>query len=412
MKLVPFCVKGSAIALAATLLLTSANLRADVVTDWNDITISLVSEAIKGPPPANRVVALVQTSVYEAVNAITKQYPPSDIAIEAPGSASVDAAIASATKSVLGKLLPKMQDRINKAYESAINDLPDDQSRADGVSAGQNAADAVFLARAQDTIGVPESYRPTTTPGAYVPTVIPAASTWTAKRLPWALKSADQLRPGAPPALDSERWAEDYNEIKIIGAADSKTRTPDQTAAAHFWVATSPKVYFPVVQSITRQPGRELTRNARLFAMASQSIEDALIAVFDAKYAYGFWRPMTAIRNGDMDSNDQTERQANWKPLIKTPMHPEYPCAHCIVSGSVGTTIKIDLGDDPIPMLKTASPSDTSIVRSWSSPDEFMQEVANARVWEGVHYRYSAEVGTRMGEQVAELVASRFQQAN
>jgi len=396
---------------AVCILFASPQLHADIVTDWNDTTINLVSEAIKAPPPANRVMALVQTSVYEAVNAITQKYSPSDIAVDASSNASIDAAVASATKRVLDSFIPKSKNEIDKAYSVALEKIADNQSRVEGIDVGRRAADAVLLSRADDQVGVAESYRPETTPGTYVPTVIPVASTWIVNRLPWALSSVDQLRPEAPPALTSERWAQDYNEIKAIGAVDSKTRTPAQTAAAHFWVATSPTVYFPVVQSVTRQPDRELTRNARLFAMTSQAIDDALIAVFDAKYAYHFWRPLTAIRNGDRDGNNDTERQSNWKPLIATPMHPEYPCAHCIVSGSVGTIIKIDLGTDPTPTLQTDSPTDSSIVRVWHSPEAFMQEVSNARVWEGVHYRYSTEVGTRMGEQVAKLVADSFQAA-
>lgn len=405
-------VKNYIFALSAASVMVSAGLQADVVTDWNDFTITATSEAIPGPPPANRVVAMVQTSVYEAVNAITKKYAASSIAVDAPENASVDAAVAAATRSMMNKLLPKMKERTDKAYEAAISELGESQSVADGIEVGLSASESVLFARAQDTIGVPESYRPVTQPGTYVPTVTPAATTWNAKRQPWALSSVDQLRPEAPPALDSERWAQDYNEIKEIGAVDSKIRTPEQTAAAHFWVATSPKVYYPVVQSVTRQEGRDLTRNARLFAMTGQAIEDSLMAVFDAKYAHNFWRPLTAIRNGDQDNNDQTERVANWKPLIKTPMHPEYPCAHCIVSGTVGTIIKLDLGSDPMPVLQSASPSDQSIVRQWNGADEFMAEVSNARVWEGVHYRYSAEVGNRMGQQVAEMVGAKFQVAN
>ena len=397
---------------AVCILLAPPILRADIITEWNNTTITLVDEAIKGPPPANRAIALVQTSVYEAVNAITQRYSPSDIAIDAPKNASIDAAVATATKRVLDLLLPKSQQQINKAYTSAINQIPMGQSRTDGINVGLQAAEAVLQARALDKVGVKESYRPETTPGTYVPTVIPVASTWIVNRVPWALSSVDQLRPAAPPALTSERWAQDFNEIKSIGFLYSNNRTPEQTAAAHFWVATSPTVYFPVVQSVTRQPGRDITRNARLFAMTSQAIDDALIAVFDAKYAYNFWRPMTAIRNGDRDGNEQTERKSDWKPLIETPMHPEYPCAHCIVSGSVGTVIKIDIGTDAIPTLQTASPTDSSIVRTWDNPDAFMQEVANARVWEGVHYRFSAQTGTQMGKEIARLVVDSFQAAN
>ena len=403
--------RNPSIAIPSILLISSLyslNVRADAVTDWNITSVDIIAEQIKSPAMANRAVALVQTSVYSAVNAITQKYPVTEPAIEAQPNASVEAAIATANHRVLGKLFPKIEAAIDEAYESALGKLPDDQSRVDGISVGERAADVVFALRKNDKVGVPESYRPLTKPGAYVPTVIPVASTWSDNREPWALTSADQFRPAAPPSLDSERWAQDYNEIKTIGAHDSKVRTEEQSAAARFWVATSPKVYFPVVQSVTSQPGRDLSRNARLYAITSQAIEDALIAVFDAKYHYSFWRPMTAIRNGDTDDNEATERQADWKPMVKTPMHPEYPCAHCIVSGAVGTSLKLDLGSDPVPVLSSSSPTDGGATRTWDSIDEFMQEVADARVWEGVHYRNSAEVGSEMGRLIAEQVASTF----
>ncbi len=403
--------QSTAILWVSTLVvLMSPTIRADSVTDWNTRSIDIIVESIESPAVANRAVALVQTSVYAAVNSITQKYPPSEPVVDAPSGASVDAAIAAANHLMLSELLPKAEAQINEEYQQVLNLLPQDQSLADGITVGEQAAAAVLSLRAADKIGVSESYRPLTAPGVYVPTVIPVASTWSANRLPWAMHSADQFRPDAPPALDSEQWALDYNEIKKIGAHDSRHRTAEQTAAAQFWVATSPAVYFPVVRSVTSQPDRDPTRNARLFAMTSQSIDDALIAVFDAKYNYGFWRPMTAIRNGDEDSNPLTERQADWRPMVTTPMHPEYPCAHCIVSGAVGTSLKQDLGSDPVPVLSTSSPTAGGATRRWTSVDDFIREVANARVWEGVHYRHSTDVGTAMGVLVAEQVAKKFPQ--
>lgn len=381
---------------------------ADTVTDWNTTAITIIGDAIKPPGPANRAATLVQTGVYAAVNSITKRYPATGATVDAPADASVEAAIAAANHRMLSKLIPKSAAAIDEAYNKAISSIPEGEAREAGITAGEQAVDSVLALRAKDKVGVPESYRPLTTPGAYVPTVIPVSSTWSANRLPWTLTSADQFRPDAPPALDSEQWAADYNEIKEIGALNSKTRTADQSAAAQFWVSTSPVIYYPVIRSVTGQEGRDLTRNARLFAMASQSIDDSIIAVFEAKYHYGFWRPMTAIRNGDVDENDATERVADWKPMINTPPHPEYPCAHCIVSSTIGNTLKADLGDDPVPLLSTVSPTADGATRSWESIDAFMQEVSDARVWEGVHYRNSAVVGNKMGQQIAEQVAAGY----
>src|SRR4029453_1090123 len=163
-------------------------------------------------------------------------------------------------------------------------------------------------------------------------------------RKPWLLDRADQFRPGPPPTLTSAVWARDYNETKELGGKNSTRRTAEQTAIARFWEATLPPIYLGVVRSVATLPGREVTQNARLFAAVTQATDDAYIAIFDAKYHYNFWRPITAIRNGDIDGNDATDRDPAWLPFIDTPMHPEYPCAHCIVSATVATVLLAEIG--------------------------------------------------------------------
>ena len=140
----------------------------------------------------------------------------------------------------------------------------------------------------------------------------------------------------------------------------------------------------------------------------SQAMDDAIIAVFDAKYHYNFWRPVTAIRNGDIDGNDATERDASWTPFINTPVHPEYPCAHCIVSGTVGTILEAELGNAAVPVLTTNSPTADNAKRTWIKIDDFVQEVANGRIYDGVHFRTSTEVGTAMGRKVGKLAAEKY----
>jgi len=396
------------LTISTVAMLYTPALHADTVTDWNTTAVNIITDAIKPPDLANRAVALVQTSVYSAVNSINQRYPATEPVVEANKGASVDAAIAAANKRMLSELLPKSQAAVDEAYNKAINSIPKGKSRDDGVAAGEKAAESVLAMRSKDKTGVPESYRPITIPGIYIPTVIPVASTWSANRLPWKLTSADQFLPPRPPAANSERWAKDFNEIKEVGERNSKTRTPDQSAAAKFWISTSPKTFYPITRSVTRQEGRDLTRNARLFAMVSQAVDDSIIAVFDAKYHYSFWRPVTAIRNGDMDENDATERVADWQPMVNNPMHPEYPCAHCIVASAIGTALKFDLGSDPTPILSTSSSTADGATRSWKTIDDFVQEVSNARVWEGVHFRNSTEIGIKMGRFVTEQVAAGY----
>jgi len=227
------------------------------------------------------------------------------------------------------------------------------------------------------------------------------------QRKPWLMTSPAQFRPGAPPRLTSELWARDYNETKSLGGKNSSRRTSEQTEIALFWAATLPPVYHRVVRSVANMPGREVTQNARLFAAITQAMDDAMIAVMDAKYHYGFWRPITAIRNGDLDGADATERDPSWTPLIETPMHPEYPCAHCIASSAVGAVLQAEIGAGPTPTMTTTSYI-SSATRSWTKIEDFVREVSNARIWAGVHYRNSSEVGAAMGKQIGELAAAKF----
>jgi len=390
----------------AAALLAGPMAQADVVTDWN-VTAGDIAVAAKLPPPAYRVMAMVQSAVYEAVNAITKRYPPDRVKLDVAPGASVDAAIAAANRATLLKLVPSQQAAIDSAYQTALSAIADGPAKTAGIEVGDKAAAAILALRADDGAAAPETYRPRTTPGVYVPTVIPAVPQWP-QRKPWVMASADQFRPGPPPNLTSDLWARDYNEIKAIGAKNSTRRTTEQTDIARFWEATMPPIYFPVVRSVANAPGRESTQNARLLAVAAQTIDDAVIAVMDAKYHYNFWRPITAIRNGDTDGNDATERDASWVPFIDTPMHPEYPCAHCIVSAAVGAVLQAEIGMGPTPKLSTTSPTAPGVVRSWTQISDFVQEVANARIYDGVHYRNSTEVGTAMGQKIGELAATKY----
>ena len=398
-----------AIAVLLGVGLATAPARADVVNDWNVKTNEMIVEAKIGTPPAVRVMAIVQTAVYEAANAVTRRYPAGPFKIDAAPGASMEAAVAAANRATLLKLLPAVQPAIDNAYQAALAKVADGPAKADGIAVGEKAAAAVLAAAAEDKANMPETYRPYTTPGVYVPTVVPAVPIWP-QRKPWVLSSPAQFRPGPPPALNSETWARDYNEIKAIGSRNSSSRSAEQTEIARFWDYSLPPVYQAVVRSVARQPGREPTRNARLYMAASQASDDALIAIMDAKYHYNFWRPVTAIRNGDADGNEATERDASWTPLIDTPMHPEYPCAHCVLASAVGTVLQAEVGSGPMPVLSASSPTAKGATRSWTSTADFMQEVALARIYDGVHYRNSTVVGSAIGKQVGELVVVKVLQ--
>jgi len=387
--------------------LGSPNVMADVVTDWNQRAGDIVVNANIGPLPAERALAIVQTSVYEAVNAITQRYPISDVKLPVVSGASIEAAVAAANRAALTKLVPSKQTEIDNAYQAALAAIADEATKTRGIAVGEEAAAAVLALRTDDGATAGESYRPYTKAGVYVPTVLPEAPQWM-HRKPWLMAQSAQFRPGPPPELSSELWVRDFNEVKALGSKKSQQRSADQTEIARFWEEVMPPIYHGIVRSVANMPGREITQNARLFAAVTQASDDALIAVFDAKYHYGFWRPVTAIRNGDIDGNDATERDASWVPFIDTPMHPEYPCAHCIVSAAVGMVLQAEIGDGQMPVLTTTSKAAGGVARSWTKLDEFMQEVVNARIYDGVHYRNSGKVGSEMGKQVAQLAAKKY----
>jgi len=391
--------------LAVVILAGAPGAHADVVTDANARAADVVSR-FPSTPITVRMMAIVQVAVFESVNAITGRYPAYRAKMTAAPGASVEAAVASATRTALLKLLPAQQAAIEADYQAMLSRVPDGPTKAAGVAVGEQAANAIVALCADDGAMAPDIYRPHAAAGVYVPTMGPAVPHW-GKRRPWIMTRGDQLRPGPPPSLTSDTWARDYNEIKAVGSRNSTQRTAEQTAIAKFWEATAPAVYWPVARSVAGMPGRDVTDNARLLAVAAMAMDDGLIAVFDAKYTYNLWRPVTAIRNGDLDGNDATERDAAWIPFIDTPMHPEYPCAHCIVAGTIATVLQAEVGNGTQPTWTTTSSTANGSARSWPNLEAFVQEVASARIYDGVHYRTSTEVGVAMGRQIGALAVAK-----
>jgi len=384
------------------LLLVAFGARADVVTDWADVTTVIADEG----PSTVRTIALAQSAVYEAVNAITARYPRDRVDLGSAQGASVEAAVAAASRAVLLQEAPALKENTEAAYARALATIAEGEARTRGIGVGERAAAEVLTRHSHDLDSI-EPYRPVTSPGVYVPTTIPTG--WSlGQRHPWFMKSAAQFRPGPPPALKSDLWARNYNEIKAVGSATSTVRTPEQTEIARFWATNLPDVHLGLARSVAIAPGRELTRNARLYAAVAAAMNETETAVFEAKYHYLFWRPITAIRNGDRDDNAATERDADWAPLIATPMQPEYPCAHCMLAAAITTVLRAEAGGNSALDLSTTSNTARGVTRRWKSTDAVVQEVSMARICAGVHYRISTEVGNHMGEQVGALVAAAY----
>ena len=380
--------------------------RADVISDWNQTACDVVAKVGPGAP-GHRMIAVAQVAVFEAVNAIDPRYMPYMPRIQAPPGASVDAAVAAANRAVLLALMPGEESNIEAAYESAMKKIADGPSKADGIAVGEQAAAQVVARAASDGATGPDNYQWQTTPGRYVPTVVPAVPSWP-RRTPWIMERASQFRPAAPPALASEVWARDLQEVRALGGKNSTVRTAAQTEIARFWEDTRPLIYYPVLRAVAQMPGRSVAQNARFYATAAMAADDALIAVFDAKYAYNFWRPITALRIEHMAGGSKSEADPTWTPFITTPLHPEYPCAHCVVSGAMGAVIREELRGRPSPRMSSTSPTSPGVVHEWETVDAFMDEVAMARIYDGVHFRNSTVVGNQIGKTVGTLVQQRF----
>jgi hypothetical protein len=338
---------------------------------------------------------MVHLAMFEAVNSIEPRYTPYRTRLDADPNASREAAAASAAHSILISIFPQQAAELNKALQVSLSTIADGTPKSEGIKIGEQAGAAILAARSGDGLDAPNNYRPFAVPGRYVPTVLPIGSTVKDVK-PFSLKSGNQLRPPAPYSLKSSQWAKDFNEIKKMGAKTGAARTAEQTEIARFWELTGPATYNPVIRQLAATKSLDLLDNARLFALFSMATADASIAIFDAKYAYNFWRPVTAIRNADLDGNNATERDATWEPFIATPMHPEYPCAHCISQSSAATVLEAFFGDS-VPMFTMTSTTAPGVTRKFSRLSDYVAEVVNARVYDGVHYRTSAETGAAMG---------------
>jgi hypothetical protein len=352
-------------------------------------------------------MAMVHTAMFDAVNSIDGRYTPYKVKVPAPPGSSPQAAAVAAAHTVLLNLFPEQKSTLDSSYTASLAQIPESSGKTAGITIGEKAAAEVIALRASDGSNAPNAYRPATSPGAYISTTLPIGTAWGGVT-PWVMDRGSQFRPAPPPSLTSREWASDYNEVKDLGWKKSTSRTPEQSDIGRFWIITGPQSWDPVVRQLAAAPGRTLLANARLFALVEIAGADAYIAVFDAKYAFNFWRPITAIRNADMDGNNDTTRVPDWEPLIDTPLHPEYPCAHCIASVATGTVLESEFGKGTVPVLTMTSPTAPGVTRKWTSIKEWEDEISAARIYGGIHYRNSTVVGQAMGRKIGDLAVQRY----
>jgi len=378
--------------------------RADVIMDWNATADDIAAEKQILPAPHSRALSMLHIAMFEAVNATERRYTTYKLTLTADRSTSKEAAAAAAAYDILIAIYPDQKSILDAKLTASLSGIADTESRSKGVELGKKAAAGVIALRANDGSDLQERYRPYTKPGVYVPTVVPLFSR-VPDTTPWVMTSGSQFRPPPPPALDSETWTRDLNEIREIGARNSGKRTAEQTTIGRFWFLVGARTYNPIVRQAAIARNMDVIDCARLFALTSIAGNDALVAVFDAKYYYNLWRPVTAIRNADITLNKATPRDESWLPLGDTPMHPEYPCAHCITSAAISTVLRSVLGGD-FGEFSLTSPTAPGVTRKWNRVEDYSDEVANARIYAGFHYRFSTEVGKDMGRKIGELTVA------
>jgi len=442
-----------AVATIAAVVAASAGTRngaaalppGNTVAQWNKIAEDMVVGSGTNLPEGFPYMAYVSAAVYDAVVAIDGGYEPYGPAIDAPAGASVDAAVVEAAYRTLWAYFPpeacnpasasyvfclQVRPSLAALYAQALAAIPDGQAKADGQAVGLQAANDIIALRSGDgrmtPIGTTSSF-PTLPAGAGVwrltpPLFLAPQTPWLASVRPFVLQSLDQFLPDPRPSLQSDEWVQAFNEIKAYGAANSSVRTPEQTAIARFWSANTVRQYNRVGRDIAESRGLGLLETARLAAMINFVGADALMSCFDAKYHYLFWRPVTAI-NGSLDptavksdgfgpvpgyddGNPATVEQPGWRPLLATPNHPEYPAAHGVITSAMAEVFRTFLGTNDIDLDihgfdPAGAAGNLDAVQHFDMPNELRRQIIDARVWAGVHYRFSGVAGVVLGRNVA-----------
>src|SRR5207247_1272748 len=394
---------------ASTALLTNGLIHADVVTDWNNAALDAIRVGSTAPPIASRSLAISNISIYDAVNGIDRTHEPYLVQSEVPASASREAAASAAAHDALVNLFPAAASSFDTLYAAILAAIPDGPQKTAGIVWGEFVANQILAARANDgsdaIVPPPGGSGPgvwVPTPPAFLPYLLPQWGFVT----PFAMSSSAQFRPPGPPALDSQWYAADYNEVKELGAAVGSTRTEEQTEIALFWAdgagtETPPGHWNSIAQIIAAAQGNTLEENARLFALLNIAMADAAICAWDAKYTFHFWRPVTAI--------NFAEPQLNWASFIVTPPFPDYVSGHSTFSGAAATVLPFFYGTEDLPFT-TGSDFLPGVTRSFSTCLDAAEEAAVSRLYGGIHFRSANEDGLQAGISIGEWTDTHYLQ--
>jgi hypothetical protein len=307
---------------------------------------------------------------------------------------------------------PAQAAALQVQYDAALAAIPDGEAKGSGITVGQVAAASIVALRAGDgrAANVPYTYPTSPQPGVWIPTppaFAPPATPWVAQMVPFTMQSAYQFLPvNGPPSLGSRQWAQEYNEVKRLGAANSSVRTPAQTEIALFWTANPVVTYFSAFSQLAVDRHLNLSKSARLLAMLSVAFTDAGIGCWNAKYHFSNWRPVTAIQNGDIDGNPETDADPTWLPLASTPPHPEFPAAHGCATGAIAKTLENFFGTPNVKFSVTSAVTHTT--HTYDNVGQLEAEAYWARIYAGFHYRHSLDEGFKLGHRVAKQLNQNF----
>jgi PAP2 superfamily len=399
----------AALTAATPATATSRATSTNTVLDWYRYANQFLNQAAqeRGQPQRVRLeMAMVQGAVYDAVNAIARTNQPYLAAPPAQPWYSKDAAAATASYRVLIALLPDRQPALEPLYEQSLAEIPDGAAKSGGIEVGNRAAETMLAARENDGRDGPRKPVIGTEPGEWRPTPPDFAVTdtaWIGDVKPFLISSAEQLRSRGPNRLESGIYAKDFNETKELGAANSATRTPEQTEIALYWDQAP---WDEILVSLTESQNLNTNDTARLLAMVSLAGADASIAVTSEKNYWNTWRPITAIQEAAYDGNRATTPDPNWTPLIVTPGFPEYPAGHTSGSGAIVGALQSFFGTDKIEFSAFSRSSGTT--RSFTSFSQALDEVIDSRVRGGIHWRTADVVGARIGKRVADWESSHY----
>jgi hypothetical protein len=400
--------------LSLLMVLGRSPVWADEVTKWNET--ATLAATVTNPLHQSRLFAMTHAAIHDALNAISRRYHPYALDIQVTPEASLEAAVATAAHAVLVDQLPTQETVFNDAYAASLALIPDDLAKSAGVAVGEAAAAVMLALRIADGSAEAQfAYTPGINPGDYQFTppndnppfvLLPG---W-GDVSPFVLDDSSQFRPGPPYALTSKKYAADLNEVKSLGAKLGSVRTAEQTEIALFWRESSPVGWNRIARIVSAQQGLTLEENAQLFALLNLALADGYISSWETKYYYRFWRPITAIRLADTDSNPDTSADPTWEPLVVTPPLPDYDSAHSVEGGAAAEVLKRFFGSDAVSFSTTSTTSDppNTIVRTFGSFSQAAEENGLSRIYIGFHFRKAVTEGIAHGRKIGRQAVSHF----